>query len=181
MYHGVGITADGTGEVGVVFKRQTIVADVVDAVFRLHHGAQGHLLNQVLLTFAVAVVHEFVEASCRFSLGAVGLQLVAELHDKFSQRFQFGGVGHIVDAVGQRLGFLAFGHTANALGHGTVGQQHELLHQFVGILRLLEVAADRFARLIDIKMQLFAVELHGTILEACLAQAFGQTVEHGQF
>ena len=39
MYHGVGVAAYGTGEVGVVIKCQTIVSDVVDAVFGLHHGA----------------------------------------------------------------------------------------------------------------------------------------------
>ena len=84
-------------------------------------------------------------------------------------------------AIGQGLGLLAFGHTTYAFGHGAVGQQHEFLYQFVGVFRLLEIASCGLAGFIDVEVQFLAVKLHGTVVEAGLAQRLGQTVEHHQF
>ena len=66
------------------------------------------------------------------------------------------------------------------LGHGAVGQQHELLDELGGIVRLLEVGTRGLSRLVDVEVQFLAVELHGTVLEAPLAQGLRHLVEHDE-
>ena len=82
--------------------------------------------------------------------------------------------------VWQCLWVFALLHLANAFGHGAVSQQHKLFNQLVGIFRALEVATCGLAFLVNIKVQLFAVEAHGAVLETSLAQALGQAVERNQ-
>ena len=66
---------------------------------------------------------------------------------------------------------------AYRLGYGLVGQQHKLLDELVGILRHLEVGRCRLALLVDVEVQLLAVELHGAVLEARCAQLLGQGIQ----
>ena len=132
--HGVGIAADGTGEVGVVVERQTEVAYVLGSVFGLHHGSQRHLLYQVLLGMSLTLFHEPVDALCHGFLGAVGLYFVSELGYKLTQRLHLLWVGVVVYAVRQRFGLPAFRGLAHALSHSPVGEQHEFLYQLVGVL-----------------------------------------------
>ena len=85
-----------------------------------------------------------------------------------------------MNTVRQRLGFGALLDLAYALGHRTVGQQHELLDELCGVVRLLEVRTGRLAVLVDVEVQFLAIELHGTTFEATLTQAFGQSVQRAQ-
>ena len=84
MNHRIGIAAYGRREMRVVVEGQTIVPDVVDAVFRLHHRAQGHALDDILLALALHVVDQSVQAPGYLRLRPRGLQLVAELHDELA-------------------------------------------------------------------------------------------------
>ena len=68
-----------------------------------------------------------------------------------------------------------------ALGHGTVGQKHELLYQLVGILRALEIYAQWLALLVYLELHLLAVEVHGSGLESPGPQLLGHPVQHDEF
>ena len=57
MHHRVGITAYRTGEMRVIIEGQAEVTYVMDAVFGLHHGAEGDGFDEVLLAFARHFVH----------------------------------------------------------------------------------------------------------------------------
>ena len=177
MHHGVWISANRRCEVGVVFKRQTKVADVMNGIFRLHHGSQRHALNHLLFWASFCFVHQLVEASCRSSLCAVGLYSVAKLSDKLSECFQLLWVWIVVYTIRQRLSLLALSHLAHALCHRAVSQQHKLLNQLVGILRALIVAAYRLALVVNIKVKFLGVKLHGTILKSCCTQLLSQRIK----
>ena len=82
-----------------------------------------------------------------------------------------------MNTIWQRLCFNALLYATDAFGHRFIGQQHEFLNQLVGIFRHLEVGADRFASLVDIKVQLLAVELYTTVLESGFAQFLGQRIK----
>ena len=69
----------------------------------------------------------------------------------------------------------------NGFRHSAVGQQHKLLDELVGIFRLLEEAARGVPFLVDIEVQFFAVEVHGSVLEATLAQLLRHAVQHDEF
>ena len=60
-------------------------------------------------------------------------------------------------AVDECLGVSALDVT-DEFCHGTVGQQHKLLDQLVGILRLLEEYTDRVTFFIYVKAHLHSVE-----------------------
>ena len=62
-----------------MLEGKAIVADVVHAVSRLHHGTQGNHLYDVLLGLAMHVGKHLVQVLGDFTLGALGLQAVAEL------------------------------------------------------------------------------------------------------
>ena len=162
---------------GVILEGQSEVTDIVHAVLSLHHGSEGHGLNGLLLALALGLVHEFVERAGDGALRAVGLHLVAELHGEGSERLHLLRIGILVNTIGESLGLAALLHLAHALSHGAVGQEHELLHELVGILRPLVVAADGVSLLVDIKMQLLRVKLHRAVLEALFAQELCQPVE----
>ena len=180
VHHCVGIAAYGRREVGVVGEGQSEVSDVVDGILRLHHGAQGNGLDEFLLTLSCGRIHELVERARRLPGGAGGLQLVAEAHHKLAQFLQLRRIGHVVYAVRQRLRFLSALRFSYVFCYGAVGQQHEFLNQLIGIALPLEVGTRRAALLVDVEVQLLALEFHGTILESLVAQFLGQHVEQQQ-
>ena len=180
MKHKVGVTSYGRGEVRIVLEGQAVVTDVVHAVAGLHHGTQCYHLYDVLLGLAVHVGQHLVEVLGDFPFGSLSLQTVAELAHEVAQAHQFGGVGHIVYAVRNHLCLLVLGHLAYAFRHGTVGQEHEFLDEFVGILGHLEVHAGGLALLVNVEAHLASVEIHGTALETASAQFLGHAVKHKQ-
>ena len=139
------------------------MTDVFRAVPRLHHGAQGHRLHQFLFLLSLDVAEQLVQAAAHLRLGALGAQAVAEARNKAAQLFQLFGVGHVVNTVGQYLGLLALGHLAHALGHRAVGQQHEFLHQLVGVLGYLDVSGYGVSILVDFKTDFGAVKADGAV------------------
>ena len=175
--HEVGIAADGAGEVGVVVESQSVVADVVGAVAGLHHGTQGDHLHDVLFAASVDVGEEAVQVPADFGAVAGGLQLVAELGDEGREVQELLRVGIVMDAIGQHLGLLSARHTADTLGHGAIGQQHEFLDELVGILGHLEIDALGMACLVDFEAHFLAVEVHGSGSKAASAQLFGHAVQ----
>ena len=82
-----------------------------------------------------------------------------------------------MDTIGQRLGLYALFHTTYRLGYGLVGQQHELLNEFVGIFRHLEIGLDGLTCLVDIKVEFLTIELHRTVLESGSTQFLGEGIE----
>ena len=65
----------------------------------------------------------------------------------------------------------------DGFGHRLIGQQHELLDEFVGIFRGLEVGLDGLAGLVDIEVEFLAVELHRAVLEAGGTEFLGEGIE----
>ena len=82
-----------------------------------------------------------------------------------------------MDAIGQRLGLLAALRLSDILGHGAVGEQHELLDELVGIALALEVGACGTAVGVDVEVQLLTLELHRPVLEPFGTELLGQHVE----
>ena len=162
---------------GVVGEGESEVTDVVNGVFRLHHGTQGDGLYELLHACALGVVHELVERTGGLRCGAGSLQLIAEAHHEGAQLLELLRVGTLVDAIGQRLGFLATLGLSDILGHGAVGEQHELLDELVGIALALEVGACGTAVGIDVEVQFLALELHRPVLEPLGTELLGQHVE----
>ena len=89
---------------GVVVEGQTVVPDVMGRVLRLHHGTQGHGLDELLLALAGGLVHEGVQRARDGALRAGGLQLVAEGRNDLAQVLQLLRIGLVVDAVDESLG-----------------------------------------------------------------------------
>ena len=184
--HQVRIAAYGRGEVRIVVESQAVVSDVVYTILRLHHRLECHHLYRILLTRAPGLVHQRIQAAGDGALGAAGLHLIAKLDHKLPQILQLRGVRHVMHAIRQGLGRRLARRARSSwfsypLGHRTIGQQHKLLNELIGILRHLEVGPYRLAVLIDVEMQLLAVELHRAVLEASRPQLFGQAVEFDQF
>ena len=75
-----------------------------------------------------------------------------------------------MDSIDEGLGLLPFGWTSHKLGHGTIGQEHELLDQFVRLLGHLEIDAQGFALLVDLEFHLIPIEIDRPLLEASLTQ-----------
>ena len=112
---------------------------------------------------------------------AVGLHVVAEPLDEVGEVTQFFRVGQVVYAVHEGLRPLPASRFADVGGHGAVGQQHELLDEFVGIFRLLEVHAQGFALFVQLEAHLRPFEGDGPVGKAALAQLLGQAVQGEHF
>ena len=181
MHHRVGVAANGRGEMRVILEHKAVVPDVVHAVAGFHHGTQRHHLHHVFLLAALHVGEQAVEALAHFRLAAVGAHFQAEAGHEGREFLKLFGVGHVMYAVGQRLGFLAFRHDAYHLRHAAVGKEHELLDEFVGIFRHLHVSAYGMPFLVNLEAHLGAVETYGAVLEPLLAQEFGKAVERHEF
>ena len=68
----------------------------------------------------------------------------------------------------------SFLHLAYAFCHRTVGKEHELLYELIGIPRHLEIALDRLSSVIDVEMQFLTLEFHRPILEAFKIKMYWQ-------
>ena len=78
MHHEVGVAADGRREVGVVVESKTIMTYVESRVHGFLHGAQRHILYEVLHAVASHVVEQLVEALCHVFLLAYSSEVEAE-------------------------------------------------------------------------------------------------------
>ena len=86
-----------------------------------------------------------------------------------------------MDTIRNHLWFLPFLHIlTHTLRHRPVGQEHEFLHQLVGILLPFEIHAQRFSFLVNLESHLLTVEIHGTVLEPSFPQPVSHAVEHHQ-
>ncbi len=82
-----------------------------------------------------------------------------------------------MDAVDERFGLAAAPRLSDEGGHCLVGQQHELLDEFVGVFRFLEIHADGVACGVDLEAHLGAFKLYCSLGEALLAEGLGERVE----
>ena len=189
VHHQVGIAADGTGEVGVVVECQSVMTDVLGAVLGLHHGSEGNHFHQVAGFCFLGIVQHLVQALCHHRIRARWLQFQSETDNELGQVDEFVLVGLVVDTIHEHLAgivfclwsFAVFATFAYALGHGAVGQQHELLDQFIGILGHLEIHAQGLAVLVDVEARFLTVEIHGALGKSATAHSFGHTVQGDEF
>ena len=180
--HQVGIATYGGGEVRIIIEGEAVVPDVHGAVLCLHHRPERHGFYQLLDVLALHVVEQAVDALGDVFLRPLRAERHAEAGNVLAEVFEFAGVGHVVNAVGQRLGFLlVLVHLAHAFGHRPIGQQHELLDEFVRILRALEIDTGRMSFLINHEAHFLAVEVDGAMLHAGGTQLFGHAVQHDEF
>ena len=61
--------------------------------------------------------------------------------------------------------------------HRAVCDEHKLLNQFVGVLRLLEIHAQGTTLVVDLELHLVAIKVDGTLCKPSLAEFFSQTVQ----
>ena len=65
--------------------------------------------------------------------------------------------------------------------HCAVSKQHELLNEFVSVLRFLEINAERLAVLVYLETHLDAVERYGASLVSCVTQFLGKLIQLQDF
>ena len=153
---------------------------VLHTVLGFHHGPQAHHLHHILLFAALHFAQQLVEVAAHVVLGARSAQLITELAHEVGQVHQLLGVGCVVYSIYKYLGLLPLGHLAYALCHGSVGQQHELLNQLVGIFGHLEEDARRLALLVYLEAYLASVKVYRASGKAPAPQFLGHAVEHDE-
>ena len=65
----------------------------------------------------------------------------------------------------------------NGFRHGAIRDEHKLLDQFVGVLRLLQIHAQGTTLVVDPELHLVAIKVDGTLRKPSLAEFFSQTVQ----
>ena len=143
---------------GVVVKRQAVVADVSSTVDGLCHRADGQDGEHLLLGLALGLFQHLVDGLVDVASRALGTHLVAKVGGNVGKILQLVQVGLVVHTIDEGLGGPVLGHLADVLGHLAVGQQHELLDEFVGVLGHVDMDSRGLTRLVDFKFLLFAVE-----------------------
>ena len=181
VHHSVGIAAYRRCKVSVVVECQTEVTYVVHGILSLHHRSESHHLDEFLLAFAVTFVHKVIERASRLALCTGGLHAIAKLHDEVLQVLQFERIRIVMHTIRQSLRLLTLLHLAHAFRHGAVGEQHEFLHEVVGLNGLFEIAAYRFALLIKFEFHLLALKLYRAIGKALVTQLFCYGPQLAQF
>ena len=182
VYRQVGIAADGRSEVGIVVKRQTIVADVGRAIDSLGHRADSQNGEHFFLGFALGLLQHLVDGFIDILARALGTYLVAEVGGDVGKVLQFVQVGLVVDAIDKCLGGPVLGHLADMFSHLAVGEQHEFLDEFVGVLCHMDMDGGGHALLIDVKLDFLAVEgYRSSFLKAATPQLLCHLVEHSEF
>ena len=146
----------------------------------LHHGTECNHLDEIILWFSFAIRHQLVETSCCSALRTLCFHLISKLHNEFTQGFQLLWVRIVVNTIRKRLWLLSFLYLSDTFCHRTVGEKHEFLDEFIGILRALVVAAYWFPLFVNVEMQLFAVKLNSTIFESCGTQFLSQSVKRNE-
>ena len=68
-----------------------------------------------------------------------------------------------MNTIGQHLGLLVLGNLADAFCYCAIGQQHEFLHQLIGILGHLEVNTGGLAFFVYLETNLATVKIDGTV------------------
>ena len=66
---------------------------------------------------------------------------------------------------------------SDEFGDFTVGKKHELLHELIGLLHLLEIDAEGFPVLIQTELGFLTLETNRTVLESLRPQLLCQFVE----
>ena len=77
-----------------------------------------------------------------------------------------------MNPIDEILGLFPLRSLSYRFGDSEVGQEHELLDEFIGIFRFLEIDTYRFPCLIDLKAHLGAVELQSACIITAEAELF---------
>ena len=128
---------------GVEVEGQPIMADVVGRIGGFGHCADRQGRDQILLLFAVDVLHQLVDILGQGLAGRFTLHLVAEPQHKTAQLGELVRIGFVVDSIDECTFTVLYTgpFAANKFGHFAVGQQHELFDQLVRLFHLFEVDA----------------------------------------
>ena len=156
------------------------MAHVERAVLGLHHGPERYHLDDILLALAFDVAQEAVQVAADVGPAARSLEFVPKLRDEVSEVQKLFRVGILMDAIGQNLGLLVLGNLADAFGHRSVCQQHELLDELGGVRRHLEIDAGRVSVVVDIEAHLASVEIDSSRSKTPLTQLLGHAVQDNQ-
>ncbi len=141
---------------------------VLGGVDRFRHGADGDGLDQVLLGTSLYLVEQGVDALGHLGLGTLRFDLVPEAKDEGVEGIQLLRIRDIMHTIDKGAGFLTLGYPADGFRYRLVGQQHELLNQVIGLLRLLEVDTQWLSLLVEVELHLVAFKVDRTRCEAPL-------------
>ena len=162
----VGIAADRTGVVAVVFAGEGVVPQILDRVFGLFHTAEESIVDRLLRGEFFDLLQEFLEVATALR----ALQLEAERFDELGEAEEFEFVGVSVRAADERD--FSFGEF---LGDGDIRGEHELLDNLVADVVRDEVRAGDLVFFIEVDFDFG----HGQFERA--GREASSTEEHGEF
>ena len=164
---------------GIIVESQSVVSDVVCRVARFLHGPDRYGFNQVLFLLSLYVVQQMIDRFRYIRLGSACAESVTKACDELSQIVQFLRIRKIVDTVRQHFGLFTFGSFSYLFRYGTVGKQHKLFYQLIGVFGFLKVDADGFPFFVDLEFHFVAVD--GPCRKALFTQSLGYGVKHQYF
>ena len=140
------------------------MADVVGAVLRLGHGANRHGFDHVFGRASACCLEQLPQR--RLRVGGLNLRhFETELGNKLPQLLQLLGIrldrGSDTPPCASPLRAFAFGGSGlgEVAAHPHIRQQHEVFDEAIGIEHALDHHPQRLARLVQLKFDLFRVEV----------------------
>ena len=171
--HQVGITADGGGEMAVIFRPQAEVAQVVPVVPGLHQGAQHHHGHRPLLRLSLGPVQQLLEG-----MAVRPLQIVAQRGHHGTQGLPLLVGGLLMDPVDAGLV-----EAVQVLRHALVGRQHKGLDELLALPLLPQGHVHRLALTVADHIAFLGLQVQGSPVPPQLLQLLGQSrhvPQHGQ-
>ncbi len=163
----VGVAADGTGEVGIVFAGKGVVADGLWGIFGAAHGLENGEVDGVGDGCSADAVEDSLECFAVHDLGDFFARDEHELADGFGA----GDVGVGMDAA--QDGEVGFGEPA---ADGFIGFDHEHFNDFVGEGVVFGAGVDDVAFVVDDEFDFGEIEDDHSLGEAALADGAGKAV-----
>ena len=122
----------------IIGERKAVVANVLRRIDGLGHRANGNRRNQVGFRLPLHLREQLIDVF-RYGLFTCtsGLERIAKSPNKLTELQQLILVRKVVNAIHKRL-LQEFAHMR---GYRSVGEQHKLLNQLIGIFRGAEIYA----------------------------------------
>ena len=170
----VRVTADGAGEVGIVFQHQTVVALGFLLITRLGHAAEHTGVDDLLKGGAA---HTFQNRAQLLGGGHILSEVVVDAAclKQSVETLQLLAVGFLVDTVDE--GDLL---DAGEVGRALVGQQHELLDHGLALAGGALLDVDAVAVLIEDQLYFPALKVDAAALGAQTGTVAVQLLHGGQ-
>jgi len=147
---------------------------------RLGHGADTELFQHMLLRLTPYIGQHLVKGLGN-GLGGLEIEGMAVFFGEVDEREQLLLVRRIMYPVRKRNGFFVDLDLANGLGNGTVGQQHELLDQLMGLLAFFDHDADGLALRVQLKSYFCRRKVDSPFLKTCFAETLSQLIQRSYF